>query len=53
MKAGEFKSVRAAAIEAGIVKRTITITLEPKAAAATKYQKRHIIVLCLLDSHER
>jgi Arc/MetJ-type ribon-helix-helix transcriptional regulator len=33
MKAGEFKSVRAAALEAGIVKPTITVSKEPEAAA--------------------
>jgi hypothetical protein len=33
MKAGKFPSVRAAALEAGIVRRTISIPLEPAAAA--------------------
>jgi hypothetical protein len=33
MKKGEFKSVRAAALEAGIVKRTLTIPLDPEGAA--------------------
>jgi hypothetical protein len=33
MKAGEFPSVRAAALEAGLVRRTITIPVEPTAAA--------------------
>jgi len=34
MKAGEFKSVKAAAREASIIKKTFTIPAEPKAAAA-------------------
>ena len=33
MKAGEFKSVRAAALEAGIVKRRISVPLDPTGAA--------------------
>jgi hypothetical protein len=35
MKAGVVPSVRLAALEAGIVRRTITIPLEPAAAART------------------
>jgi hypothetical protein len=34
MKAGEFKSVRQAALEAGLVKPTVTLPLEPSRAAS-------------------
>ncbi len=34
MLAGEFKSVHAAAIEAGIIKKTVSIPLDPQKAAA-------------------
>ena len=33
MKTGEFKSVHAAAVEDGLVRKTITVPVEPRAAA--------------------
>jgi hypothetical protein len=51
MKAGEFPSVRAAALEAGIVRPTVQVPLDPERAA--RILARHFDVMALIDALAR